>query len=62
MGSPETETGRRNNEDPQHPVTIGKPFAVSSFMARFVRPRRAEAGRGADVSRGPGKGQRATGA
>jgi hypothetical protein len=31
-------------------------------VARFIGPRRSEAGRGADVSRGPGKEQRATGA
>ena len=31
MGSPESETGRRAREGPQHEVTIAKPFAVSKF-------------------------------
>ena len=31
MGSPESETGRRPREGPQHEVTIAKPFAVSKF-------------------------------
>jgi formylglycine-generating enzyme required for sulfatase activity len=31
MGSPESETGRRPHEGPQHEVTIAKPFAVSKF-------------------------------
>jgi formylglycine-generating enzyme required for sulfatase activity len=35
MGSPTTETGRYNNEDPQHKVTIAKPFAVSKFDVTF---------------------------
>jgi formylglycine-generating enzyme required for sulfatase activity len=35
MGSPATEKGRYDNEDPQHPVTIAKPFAVSKFDVTF---------------------------
>jgi formylglycine-generating enzyme required for sulfatase activity/uncharacterized caspase-like protein len=31
MGSPKTEDGRFDNEDPQHKVTIGTPFAVGKF-------------------------------
>jgi formylglycine-generating enzyme required for sulfatase activity len=31
MGSPESEEGRRNDEGPQHTVTIGRPFAVGKF-------------------------------
>ncbi len=31
MGSPESESGRRDNEGPQHKVTIGKLFAVGKF-------------------------------
>ncbi len=36
MGSPATEKGRRDDEDPQHKVTIAKPFAVSKFEATFA--------------------------
>jgi formylglycine-generating enzyme required for sulfatase activity len=35
MGSPATEKGRRDNEQPQHKVTIAKPFAVSKFDVTF---------------------------
>ena len=35
MGSPPTEQGRFDNEGPQHPVAIGKPFAVSKFAVTF---------------------------
>jgi formylglycine-generating enzyme required for sulfatase activity len=35
MGSPATETGRLGNEGPQHPVTIGHPFAASKFDLTF---------------------------
>jgi formylglycine-generating enzyme required for sulfatase activity len=35
MGSPESETGRDGNEDPQHKVTIAKPFAVSKYEVTF---------------------------
>jgi formylglycine-generating enzyme required for sulfatase activity len=35
MGSPPTEKGRRASEDPQHTVTIGKPFAVAKFALTF---------------------------
>jgi formylglycine-generating enzyme required for sulfatase activity len=35
MGSPPTEKGRFDNEDPQHKVTIAKPFAVSKFEVTF---------------------------
>jgi len=31
MGSPESEDERRNNEGPQHEVTIGRPFAVGKY-------------------------------
>jgi formylglycine-generating enzyme required for sulfatase activity len=31
MGSPESDKDRRNDEGPQHRVTIGKPFAVGKF-------------------------------
>lgn len=31
MGSPENEAARHENEDPQHQVTIAKPFAVGKF-------------------------------
>jgi formylglycine-generating enzyme required for sulfatase activity len=36
MGSPTTEKGRYSNEDPQHRVTIGRPFAVSKFDVTFA--------------------------
>jgi formylglycine-generating enzyme required for sulfatase activity len=35
MGSPETETDRRETEVPPHKVTIGKPFAVAKFEVTF---------------------------
>jgi formylglycine-generating enzyme required for sulfatase activity len=35
MGSPANEKGRRDNEGPQHVVTIAKPFAVSKFTATW---------------------------
>jgi formylglycine-generating enzyme required for sulfatase activity len=35
MGSPRTEKGRYDNEGPQHPVTIAKPFAVGKFDVTF---------------------------
>jgi formylglycine-generating enzyme required for sulfatase activity len=35
MGSPTTENGRFDDEDPQHSVTIAKPFAVSKFALTF---------------------------
>jgi TIR domain/Sulfatase-modifying factor enzyme 1 len=35
MGSPPTEKGRHEREDPQHVVTIGKPFAVSKYELTF---------------------------
>jgi formylglycine-generating enzyme required for sulfatase activity len=35
MGSPSTENGRDDNEGPQHPVTIAKPFAVSKCALTF---------------------------
>jgi formylglycine-generating enzyme required for sulfatase activity/lipoprotein NlpI len=31
MGSPENEAGRDEDESPQHPVTISRPFAVGKF-------------------------------
>ena len=31
MGSPETETGRRNSESPQHPVTLAEPFFIGKY-------------------------------
>jgi formylglycine-generating enzyme required for sulfatase activity len=36
MGSPATEKGRYTREDPQHPVTIARPFAVSKFDVTFA--------------------------
>jgi formylglycine-generating enzyme required for sulfatase activity len=36
MGSPTTEQDRNGNEDPQHKVTIAKPFAVSKFDVTFA--------------------------
>jgi formylglycine-generating enzyme required for sulfatase activity/energy-coupling factor transporter ATP-binding protein EcfA2 len=36
MGSPATEKGRYTNEDPQHEVTIAKPFAVSKYELTFA--------------------------
>jgi formylglycine-generating enzyme required for sulfatase activity len=36
MGSPENETGRLSNEDPQHLVTFGKPFAAGRFAVTFA--------------------------
>jgi formylglycine-generating enzyme required for sulfatase activity len=36
MGSPDTEVGRYDDENPQHPVTIAKPFAVSKFVVTFA--------------------------
>jgi formylglycine-generating enzyme required for sulfatase activity len=35
MGSPATEKGRNNSEEPQHEVTIAKAFAVSKFELTF---------------------------
>jgi formylglycine-generating enzyme required for sulfatase activity len=35
MGSPSSEKGRDTDESQQHPVTIGKPFAVSKFDVTF---------------------------
>ncbi|MFO1100080.1 MAG: SUMF1/EgtB/PvdO family nonheme iron enzyme [Xanthobacteraceae bacterium] len=35
MGSPPTEKGRMPDEDPQHKVTIGRPFAVSKYDVTF---------------------------
>jgi formylglycine-generating enzyme required for sulfatase activity len=35
MGSPPTEKGRDSSEEPQHEVTITKPFAVSKFELTF---------------------------
>ncbi len=35
MGSPPNEPGRYTNEEPQHQVTIGKPFAVGKFTVSF---------------------------
>ena len=36
MGSPPTESGRFADEDPQHEVTIARPFAVSKFDVTFA--------------------------
>jgi formylglycine-generating enzyme required for sulfatase activity len=36
MGSPASEEGRSDNEDPRHEVTIAKPFAVSRFEVTFA--------------------------
>ncbi len=36
MGSPPTESGRFDNEGPQHEVTIATPFAVSKFDVTFA--------------------------
>jgi formylglycine-generating enzyme required for sulfatase activity len=36
MGSPVTERGRDNNEDPQHKVTIAKPLAMSKYDVTFA--------------------------
>jgi formylglycine-generating enzyme required for sulfatase activity len=35
MGSPEGESGRYDNEGPQHAVTIGSPFAAGKFAVTF---------------------------
>jgi formylglycine-generating enzyme required for sulfatase activity len=35
MGSPQTEEGHDNDEDPQHPVTFANPFAVGRFAVTF---------------------------
>ena len=35
MGSPPAEKGRRDNEGPQHAVTIPKPFAIAKFDVTF---------------------------
>jgi formylglycine-generating enzyme required for sulfatase activity len=35
MGSTETEEGREANEGPQHPATIGKPFAIGRYPVTF---------------------------
>ena len=37
MGSPETDQDARDNERPQHKVTITKPFAVSRFEVTFAQ-------------------------
>jgi formylglycine-generating enzyme required for sulfatase activity len=48
MGSSKSELGRNDSEDPQHPVVIGKPFAVGKFdvtvdqFAAFVAESRYE--------------------
>ena len=36
MGSPATEKGRYDNEDPQHEVVLPTPFAVSRFVVTFA--------------------------
>jgi formylglycine-generating enzyme required for sulfatase activity len=36
MGSPVTETGRHDDESPQHKVIIAKPFAAAKFDATFA--------------------------
>jgi formylglycine-generating enzyme required for sulfatase activity len=36
MGSPDTEQGRYDNEDPQHEVAIARPFAVPKFDVTFA--------------------------
>ena len=36
MGSPESEEGRSDDEGPQHPVMIAKPFAVSKTEVTFA--------------------------
>jgi formylglycine-generating enzyme required for sulfatase activity len=36
MGSPESEVGRKEDEGPQHRVTIAKPFAVGKFEVTFA--------------------------
>jgi formylglycine-generating enzyme required for sulfatase activity len=36
MGSPPDEKGRYDNEGPQHPVTIKRPFAVSKYEVTFA--------------------------
>jgi formylglycine-generating enzyme required for sulfatase activity len=36
MGSPDNEKDRFDDEGPQHPVTIGKPFAVGKFDVTFA--------------------------
>lgn len=36
MGSPESDTDARDDERPQHKVTIAKPFAVSRFEVTFA--------------------------
>jgi formylglycine-generating enzyme required for sulfatase activity len=36
MGAPGGEAGHSSNEDPQHRVTIAKPFAVSKFHVTFA--------------------------
>ena len=36
MGSPPGEKGRYDNEGPQHPVTIKRPFAVSKYEVTFA--------------------------
>jgi formylglycine-generating enzyme required for sulfatase activity len=35
MGSPSGEEGRRNDESPQHQVTLDRPFAVGKFPVTF---------------------------
>ena len=35
MGSPEGEEGRLDREGPQHPVTIGAPFALGKYEVTF---------------------------
>jgi formylglycine-generating enzyme required for sulfatase activity len=35
MGAPSTERGHKANEEPQHTVTIAKPFAVSKYLLTF---------------------------
>ena len=58
MGSPVGEKDRSDDEDPQHKVTIGKPFAVGKLHVTvdqfdvFVRETRYEASTGCILSVG----------
>jgi formylglycine-generating enzyme required for sulfatase activity len=46
MGSPASEPERMRDEDPQHPVTIGKPFAAGRFAVTFAEWDACRAGGG----------------
>jgi formylglycine-generating enzyme required for sulfatase activity len=57
MGSPASEAGRLSDENPQHLVTIGKPFAAGKFAVTFAEwdACLADGGCAGSIDQGPGK-------